>query len=649
MRLLGITKTEKKKLYFWLCAFVAMTLPFPKLSFNSFAIILLGIFSVFLQQPFLAKTKLIKKNLHWIVIASIPTLLALFGLLWTEDYPSATTNLKPTFLIFSIVFFSSSEKLSLSDLSKLLDLFTISVITASILAVGKAVWLDVQGLGKYYFYLDFGKVLGHHPTYFALFICICSIHLAVKANRENKLLWLYFVAMAFLGLVLYLLSSKMSIIALIVVLASSFLLEIYLYKNVKTNLWSRTKLAGILLLCLIFLTPNFQKRLTSEKASNFEERLELWEAVFNKYQQGSIIFGAGTGDGRKGLVKEYQEVGYEIAAKEHYNAHNQYLEELLFYGFFGLIIFLLQLIIFFILPIQKKYSLGYYLLICFMLFMMSESILERHSGEILYSYFMIILFSILVDNNNFIEKNDRIKVLNTYVDNLSNSETLELIDEAIKERKHIHHVVVNASKIVSMQTDLRLRQSVNSSDLINADGQAVVWASKILGKPLKERVAGIDLMQNLVEMAFQNDYKIYFFGAKEEIVEAVVKKYSKKYSEDIIAGYRNGYFKKEEEKSIASQIRESGAHMLFVAISSPTKENFLFENKHVLSNVNFIMGVGGSFDVIAGKVRRAPKWMQKAGLEWCYRLMQEPKRMWKRYVIGNSKFILLVLKERFKF
>lgn len=226
-------------------------------------------------------------------------------------------------------------------------------------------------------------------------------------------------------------------------------------------------------------------------------------------------------------------------------------------------------------------------------------------------------------------------------------ETLNTVKGAIDTNQQIHHVVVNAGKIVAMQKDLQLRQSVNESDLINADGQAVVWASKVLGKPLKERVAGIDLMVNLVKMAHEKNYKIFFFGAKEDIVKKVVATYSDKYSSEIIAGYRNGYFKKEEERDIAREISESGAHILFVAISSPTKENFLYENRDILNKVNFVMGVGGSFDVVAGKVKRAPFWMQKSGLEWFYRFIQEPKRMWKRYLIGNSKFIWLVIKEKF--
>jgi len=227
-------------------------------------------------------------------------------------------------------------------------------------------------------------------------------------------------------------------------------------------------------------------------------------------------------------------------------------------------------------------------------------------------------------------------------------ETLQIVDHTISKGEQLHHVVVNAGKIVAMQTDLQLRESVNESDLINADGQAVVWASKILGKPLKERVAGIDLMVNLVELAAQKNYKVFFFGAKEEVVKKVVGKYTKQYSSNIIAGYRNGYFKKEDEQDIAKEIANSGANILFVAISSPTKENFLYENKQLLNKVNFVMGVGGSFDVVSGKVKRAPLWMQNSGLEWFYRFAQEPKRMWKRYLVGNSKFITLVIKEKLK-
>ena len=241
---------------------------------------------------------------------------------------------------------------------------------------------------------------------------------------------------------------------------------------------------------------------------------------------------------------------------------------------------------------------------------------------------------------------EQVHFLNTSIHNLSMAETLALVEAAVDNNQQIHHVVVNAGKIVQMQKDVQLRESVNNSDIINADGQAVVWASKILGKSLKERVAGIDLMGNLVELAGKRDFKIFLFGAKEEVVSEVAKIYESAHP-GIIAGYRNGYFNPEDESEIAADIAGSGAQMLFVAITSPIKENFLYTHREILSDVNLIMGVGGSFDVVAGKTKRAPVWMQKIGLEWFYRFLQEPRRMWKRYLVGNSRFIWLVLKEKF--
>ena len=239
----------------------------------------------------------------------------------------------------------------------------------------------------------------------------------------------------------------------------------------------------------------------------------------------------------------------------------------------------------------------------------------------------------------------RINICNVPVDALTMQQTVQLIECAIIQKKPLHHVVVNAVKVVNAQKDKALRESIINCDIINADGQGIVWASHLLNNPLPERVAGIDLMENLVELAAEKKYRIFFLGAKEEIVKTTVEIYKKKYNENIIAGYRNGYFKKEEEVLIANQIAESNADILFVAMSSPKKEIFLNEFKHLIQTP-FIMGVGGSFDVVSGFVKRAPAWMQIWGLEWFYRTLQEPRRMWKRYLFGNSTFIFLVLKEK---
>jgi N-acetylglucosaminyldiphosphoundecaprenol N-acetyl-beta-D-mannosaminyltransferase len=241
----------------------------------------------------------------------------------------------------------------------------------------------------------------------------------------------------------------------------------------------------------------------------------------------------------------------------------------------------------------------------------------------------------------------RINFLSIPIDAITMEETLARVEQAIQNGGQIHHTVVNAGKVVLMQDDKELFNSVVSSDLINADGQAVVWGARLLGKKIPERVAGIDLMERLIERAHARKHKIFLLGATEEVISKVVEHYKKIYSSEFIAGYRNGYFNKDEEIEIAKQIGASGAQLLFVAISSPKKENFLYRFKDELKKVNFIMGVGGSFDVVSGKTKRAPRGMQKIGLEWLYRLYQEPLRMWERYTIGNARFILLVAKGLF--
>ena len=242
----------------------------------------------------------------------------------------------------------------------------------------------------------------------------------------------------------------------------------------------------------------------------------------------------------------------------------------------------------------------------------------------------------------------KINFLNIPIDALTMQETIQKVEVTIEEKKSIHHTVVNACKISKMHNDSELMESVLAADIINADGQSVIWSANFFKKVLPERVAGIDLMQALVKLSAEKGYKCFFLGAAEEVVSKLVELYKTQYSDNIIAGYRNGFFNKSEEEGIANEITESGANILFVAMSSPLKENFLNEHKEQFKKINFIMGVGGSFDVISGKVKRAPLWMQKNGLEWLYRVSQEPNRMWKRYLFGNTKFIWLVLKDYFK-
>lgn len=232
------------------------------------------------------------------------------------------------------------------------------------------------------------------------------------------------------------------------------------------------------------------------------------------------------------------------------------------------------------------------------------------------------------------------------VASLTLEETVKEVDQIIQERISTQHVVINAGKVVLMENDPKLKEIIQQCKIINADGQSIVWASKILGRPLPERVAGIDLMEEVIKLSVEKEYSIYFFGAKENVVKKVVDSYLEKYPKLKVAGLRNGYFQEQDNKQIVEDIRNSKADILLVAFSSPKKEYWLADHLNDLV-VPFSMGVGGSFDVVAGITQRAPAWMQKCGLEWFYRFIQEPRRMWKRYLVGNSKFILLVLIEKF--
>lgn len=226
-------------------------------------------------------------------------------------------------------------------------------------------------------------------------------------------------------------------------------------------------------------------------------------------------------------------------------------------------------------------------------------------------------------------------------------ETLKEIERIIETREVTQHVVINAGKVVLMNKDDKLRTIISRCPIINADGQSIVWASRFLGKALPERVAGIDLMENLIKLSSEKGYGIYFFGAKEEVVKSVINIYKNKYPNLKISGYRNGYFSDDEIPEITENMRKSNADILLVAFSSPKKEYWLSENMGNI-NIPFCMGVGGSFDVVAGITKRAPIWMQNIGLEWFYRFIQEPRRMWKRYIVGNFKFIGLTINEKIK-
>jgi N-acetylglucosaminyldiphosphoundecaprenol N-acetyl-beta-D-mannosaminyltransferase len=240
-----------------------------------------------------------------------------------------------------------------------------------------------------------------------------------------------------------------------------------------------------------------------------------------------------------------------------------------------------------------------------------------------------------------VEERERVDLLGCEIDPLTMDETVARCDELIREGGFAQHMAINAAKLVSLQDDERLREIVNRCELINADGQSVVWASKLLGSPLPERVAGIDLMHRLFGLAADSGYPVYILGARREVLDTAVARLRAQYPGLDIAGHRDGYFSDDETEAVCADIRASGARILFVAMSSPRKEYFLGEHGRGL-DVPLIMGVGGSIDVVAGVTRRAGIVWQRLGLEWLYRLLQEPRRMFKRYARTNGRFIWLV-------
>lgn len=238
----------------------------------------------------------------------------------------------------------------------------------------------------------------------------------------------------------------------------------------------------------------------------------------------------------------------------------------------------------------------------------------------------------------------RIVMMGCQIDNLSMEETLHRIQRFIESGRPHQHVVVNVDKLVKASKDAELRHIINECALISADGMPVVWASRLLGNGLKERVAGIDLFEALMERSSVTGWRVFLLGAKEDVVSRVATLYRHKYPGLTIAGYRNGYWQPADEAEIVEQIKISRPDLLFVAISSPKKEQFLGRYQAEL-RVPFAMGVGGTFDVAVGKVKRAPAWMQRAGLEWFFRFLQEPRRMFKRYFVDDLAFLGLLLKE----
>ena len=247
--------------------------------------------------------------------------------------------------------------------------------------------------------------------------------------------------------------------------------------------------------------------------------------------------------------------------------------------------------------------------------------------------------------DNRIGDNQRVTILGAQFDVLDMAQTVALTEQYILRKEPLHLIGVNADKLNEMAKNPRLAGIVNNCGIINADGASVVLAGKFLKKELPERVAGVDLMEELVKRSEKQGYRVYLLGAKQEVVEKTAAVLQARYPQLKLVGFRNGYFKQEQWPAVSRQVKDAAPDIVFVGITSPLKE-YLVEYLQSDGHRCVFMGVGGSFDVISGNIPRAPLWVQRLNMEWFFRMLQEPKRLLKRYLVGNCKFIWAVLKEK---
>lgn len=248
-------------------------------------------------------------------------------------------------------------------------------------------------------------------------------------------------------------------------------------------------------------------------------------------------------------------------------------------------------------------------------------------------------------------KTEKEELFGIRFDPLTKKRAVELVKNFIEGKEKYQLCFVPVYSIVVAQKDEEFKFALNSSSLVLADGMPVVWGSKLFGKPLPERIAGCDFFMEFCRVASEKQYAFFLMGATEEILSNMCSNLKREFPSLHIVGTYSPSFRKEfsEEDNLImiNKINESKPDILWVGMSAPKQEKWIFQNLEKL-DVKVAAGIGAAFDFIAGAKRRAPKWMQRIGLEWFWRLIQEPRRLWKRYLIGNALFLWLVLREFIK-
>ncbi|TPE20415.1 WecB/TagA/CpsF family glycosyltransferase [Clostridium perfringens] len=243
----------------------------------------------------------------------------------------------------------------------------------------------------------------------------------------------------------------------------------------------------------------------------------------------------------------------------------------------------------------------------------------------------------------------RVKILNTEVDNITMDEAVNKIDNIINKRTPKYVVTPNLDHIVQLEKDLELQEVYKNAELIVTDGMPLIWISHLNGMPIKEKISGSDLFPAICKLADKRNYSIFLLGAAEGVAKKAGEKLQKKYPGLNIAGtFSPEYgFEKDENKikDIINIINESNVDILAVGLGAPKQEKFIYRIIKEI-NVPVSLAIGATIDFEAGNVKRAPKWMQENGLEWFYRLIKEPRRLFKRYLKDGINIIPLIIKYR---
>lgn len=235
----------------------------------------------------------------------------------------------------------------------------------------------------------------------------------------------------------------------------------------------------------------------------------------------------------------------------------------------------------------------------------------------------------------------RVYLFDTPVDILSRKETLDRAVDAMRSGTPCQHVALNVAKLVNSRTDAELRQDVASADIVGIDGMGVAYALRLMGHRVEERVAGVDLFEDLMAICAEQGFRPFLLGATQAVLTATQAELRRRHPTLRFAGCHHGYFKPDDDVAIADAIRESGADCVFVAMPTPRKERFMKAWRSRMG-APFVMGVGGTFDVVSGHVQRAPLIWQRCGMEWAYRMLQEPRRMFWRYARTNAIFAAML-------